>query len=128
MMSVIPTAGLTVAASGSLLPINKYTANAAAAAGRANDVLEKNLSFIDMFIVLLAAMVVSEIIEILSPNIAPPMTAPTITAGVVCISAVILSAIGVRAAIVPQLVPIASERKQATTNIPGSSSEFGNIC
>ena len=80
----------------------------------------RNFSFMPIPCVRVAAMVVSEIIERLSPNIAPPTTAPIVSAGERPIWPVSPAAIGVTAAIVPQLVPIASEMRQETANSPAS--------
>ena len=63
---------------------------------------------------------VSEIIERLSPNIAPPITAPISSGGAIWSGAAKPSAIGVTAAIVPQEVPIASEMRQETRKTPAT--------
>ena len=73
------------------------------------------------FCVRVAAMVVSEIMDILSPNMAPPMTAPSISSGEIPIALTSPAAMGVKAAIVPQLVPMAREIKHETRKNPHSS-------
>ena len=76
-----------------------------------------------------AAIVVSEIMDMLSPNIEPPTTDPISSAGSRCSGPANPSAIGVTAAIVPQLVPIASEIRQEIRNTPATISRAGmNDC
>ena len=86
-----------------------------------------NFSRMPMSRVLDAATVVSEITERLSPNMAPPTTAPARTPGVNGGSPANPAAIGIRAAMVPQLVPKASEIRHATTNTPASMKRAGMI-
>ena len=88
----------------------------------------RNLSRIATFWVLVAAIVVSEIMDILSPNIAPPMIVPTIRAGGIPTEFTIPIAMGVRAAIVPQLVPIAREIKHEIRKNPGRINDSGIRC
>ena len=61
-------------------------------------------------------MVVSEIKERLSPNIAPPITDATQNARLNPDALETAAAIGIRRVIVPTEVPIATDTKQATTN------------
>ncbi|MBR1588509.1 MAG: hypothetical protein IJ658_09315 [Kiritimatiellae bacterium] len=84
-----------------------------------------NLSRIPMSRVRAAATVVSDITERLSPNMAPPTTAPARIPGVNGGSPTRPAAIGISAAIVPQLVPSASESRHATVNIPASMKRAG---
>ena len=86
-----------------------------------------NFSRMPMPRVLDAATVVSEITERLSPNMAPPTTAPARTPGVNGGSPTNPAAMGIRAAMVPQLVPRASEIRHATTNTPASMKRAGMI-
>lgn len=65
-------------------------------------------------------MVVSEIKERLSPNIAPPTTAAIVIAPEMPSSPLRPALIGATAAIVPIDVPIDIEIKQAMINSPGS--------
>ena len=91
--------------------------------------LARNLSFILTPWVRVAAMVVSEIIDMLSPNMAPPITAPMSSAGLSPNGPANPSAIGVTAAIVPQEVPMASEMRHETRNTPATMSRTGtNAC
>ena len=76
----------------------------------------RNLSFISQPCPLQAAIVVSEMKERLSPNIAPPITEPAQSATGKPDALAISAAIGVISVIVPTDVPIAKETKQLTTN------------
>ena len=87
--------------------------------------LARNLARISMPCVRVAAIVVSEMSERLSPNIAPPTTEPTISAGSMPSGPTSPAAIGTSAAIVPQLVPIASETSEETRNMPASMKRAG---
>ena len=90
--------------------------NVTNAAGNAIQKFSRNLSFISQPCPLQAAIVVSEIKERLSPNIAPPITDATQNASSNPDAAETADAIGTRSVIVPTDVPIATETKQATTN------------
>ena len=68
---------------------------------------------------MVAAIVVSEINDRLSPNIAPPTTVPTQSGRERPPFAATLAAMGTRIVIVPTLVPIAMEIRLAITNRPG---------
>ena len=61
-------------------------------------------------------MVVSEMNERLSPNMAPPMTEPMHSGSEKPEASAAATAIGVMSVMVPTLVPIAVETKQLTTN------------
>ena len=87
-----------------------------AAAGRAIQKFSLNLSFISQPCPLQAAIVVSEIKERLSPNMAPPITEATQNARLNPDAVETAAAIGVRSVMVPTEVPIATDTKQATTN------------
>ena len=89
------------------------------AAGSATLMFARNLSFISTPCVLVAAIVVSEINDRLSPNIAPPTTIPTQSASGRSPFWETAQAIGASTEIVPTLVPIAMEIRQAITNNPG---------
>ena len=70
-------------------------------------------------------MVVSEIIERLSPNMAPPAQAPSIMGTLRPLSLARPTAMGTRAVMVPTEVPVAVPRKAAITNTPAVSSCTG---
>ena len=80
-----------------------------------------NLSFISHPCVLTAAIVVSEIIERLSPNIAPHTTAPMQILSANPVFSLIPTAIGASAAIVPMEVPIETEIKHPIRNRPATA-------
>ena len=63
-------------------------------------------------------MVVSEINERLSPKNEPPTMMAVIIATLVPVSSATPAAMGTRAAMVPTLVPMDSDTKQAARNIP----------
>ena len=96
---------------------NKITM-VAMAAGRTIKKFLRNLSLMLQPCVLTAAMVVSEIIERLSPNMAPETTAPMQTAIGKFVFWLIPMAIGASAAIVPMEVPIDIEMKHPMTKSP----------
>lgn len=66
----------------------------------------------------LETIVVSDIKERLSPNIAPHITDAAIKFGLMPLLTAILKAIGAIATIDPTEVPAEKERKQVTKNIP----------
>ena len=80
-----------------------------------------NLSFISHPCVLTAAIVVSEIIERLSPNMAPHPTAPMQILSANPVFSLIPTAIGASAAIVPMEVPIETEIKHPIRNRPATA-------
>ena len=94
----------------------RITARVTTAAGNAIQKFSRNLSFISHPCPLHAAIVVSEINDRLSPNIAPPMTDATQNARSKPDAFETAAAIGTSKVIVPTEVPIATETKQATTN------------
>ena len=94
----------------------KIIARVTRAAGSAILKLARNLSFIAHPCPLQAAMVVSEIKERLSPNIAPPITAPTHSGAAKPEAVDTARAIGVISVMVPTEVPMARETKQLTPN------------
>ena len=81
----------------------------------------RNLSRITQSCVLVEAMVVSEINERLSPKNEPPTTMATIYGRSIPVFSANPMATGVRATIVPTLVPMESEMKHAAIKIPASS-------
>ena len=88
------------------------------AAGKASLKLVLNLSFIAQPMLCVAAMVVSEITERLSPNIAPESSAaPIKPSGESLFSASSITT-GANVTIDPTEVPDANERKEAITKIP----------
>ena len=88
------------------------------AIGRAIRILTLNLSDISHPCVRVAMMVVSEMKERLSPNIAPLMTTPSIMASGIPARSAIPTATGAKATIVPTDVPTDVEMKQAVMKIP----------
>ena len=79
----------------------------------------RNLSPISQPWVRVAAMVVSEIMDRLSPNMAPPSTTPMSTGTSMLVWAATPRAMGVMAATVPMLVPMAVDTKAPMRNRPG---------
>ena len=77
--------------------------------------------------VLVAATVVSEMKDRLSPKKAPPMTTAVTRGTPTPVSAAMPAAMGTRATIVPTLVPMAIEMKQAARKIPAKMSFPGRI-
>ena len=88
------------------------------AAGAAIQRLTRNLSRMEQPWLLVAATVVSEIKERLSPKKAPPTTTPVMNGMPIPVCAAIPVAMGTRATTVPTDVPIAMEMKQAARNRP----------
>lgn len=80
----------------------------------------RNLSFIFTPCVLVAAMVVSEIMDRLSPNIDPPMAAPTTRVVFRPPALASPSAIGVTAVTVPTEVPVDMEINADITKMPAA--------
>ena len=70
-------------------------------------------------------MVVSEIMERLSPNMAPPAQAPSIRGTLRPLSLARPTAMGTRAVMVPTDVPVAVPRKAEITNMPATRSSTG---
>ena len=71
---------------------------------------------------------VSEINDRLSPKKEPPTTTATIKGRAISVFSASPTATGVRATIVPTLVPMDREMKQAAINIPASNRLSGRIC
>ena len=86
------------------------------AAGKAILKFSRNLSFIWQPCPWQAAMVVSEMNDRLSPNMAPPMTEATHSGRLNPEAAATATAMGVMSVMVPTDVPIESDTKQLTTN------------
>ena len=97
------------------------------AAGRAIQKFSLNLSFIAHPCPLHAAIVVSDINDKLSPNIAPPITDPTHNGTENPDTPATATAIGTINVIVPTDVPIAVDTKQATTNNTATANLAGII-
>ena len=97
------------------------------AAGSTIKKLARNLSFISHPCVLTAAIVVSEIIDRLSPNMAPQTTAPIQIGSANPVFSLILTAIGARAAIVPIEVPMEIEIKQPMIKSPTTAILAGRM-
>ena len=72
-----------------------------------------------------AAMVVSEMNERLSPKKAPPTTMATVMAGSAPVDAAMPAAMGARATMVPTEVPIDRDMKQAPTKRPAGTMRPG---
>ena len=97
------------------------------AAGATMSMFVRNLSRIEQPCVRVAAMVVSEINERLSPNKAPPTTMATSHAVSHPVCSAMAEAMGVRATIVPTDVPTEMDVKQAARNIPAGRNASGTI-
>ena len=95
------------------------------AAGSAIRKFTRNLSRISTRWERVAAMVVSEIMERLSPNMPPPTTAAITTLGERLPFSATPMAMGMSAEIVPMEVPVAVPKKAAMTNMPAASREGG---
>ncbi len=89
--------------------------------------LALNLSFILHPCVLVAAMVVSDMNERLSPKKAPPTTIAVMNEMLVPVECASPAAIGTSATMVPTLVPIEMLIKQAARNKPASNILSGSI-
>ena len=83
------------------------------------------MSFIAQPCPLHAAIVVSDIKDRLSPNIAPPITDPTHSGRLNPDAAETATAIGVISVIVPTDVPMAVDTKQATTKSTATANLAG---
>ena len=92
-----------------------------AAAGNAMNALALNLSFILQPCDVVAAMVVSEMKDRLSPKKAPPTTTPTYNGRLSPVAVASPAAMGTRATMHPTLVPMAMLTKHVVRNRPGSS-------
>ena len=95
------------------------------AAGRTIRKFSLNLSFISHPWVLTAAMVVSEIMERLSPNMAPHTIAPMQTGREIPVFSAIPTPMGAMAVMVPTEVPMEIEIKQPIINRPMTAMDAG---
>ena len=89
--------------------------------------LALNFAFILIFCVVVAAIVVSEMKDKLSPNIAPPTTIPQTSGTLTFVLIAILKAIGIKADTVPIDVPIEKLKIQPIKNKPGKINCAGKI-
>lgn len=110
-----------------LLPRMQYSINVMMAAGRAMRMLARNLSFIRHPWVRVAMMVVSEMKLRLSPKKLPPTTAAVSSGRERPSRCAMPAAIGVRAAIVPQLVPMLMLTMQDAMKSPARISLSGSM-
>ena len=110
------------------MPAKIYKMATIIAAGAAIIIFALNLSDIEHPCVRVAAIVVSEMNERLSPKKDPPTTIAEINAAEMPVSAAIPVATGTSATIVPTLVPTAIEMKQAARNSPAKRSLPGSSC
>ena len=113
----------SVVASGTTsgLPKTKSNTIVTIAAGSAIAKFALNLSFISTLWVLVAAMVVSEIMDKLSPNIEPQIVAATTKNSLPPPASARPSAIGVTATTVPTDVPVESAINAEITNTPAAT-------
>ncbi len=88
------------------------------AIGRAIRIFTLNLSFILQPCVRVVTIVVSDMKDRLSPNMAPLTTTPSMSASGIPVLSAIPTATGARATIVPTDVPTEMEIKQAARKIP----------
>ncbi len=95
--------------------------------GRAMRMLTLNLSAIRQPCVRVATMVVSEMKERLSPNMAPLTTTPSIIATGRPVFAAMPTATGERATMVPTEVPTEIEMKQAARKMPAARRFSGRM-
>ena len=95
--------------------------------GRAIRMFTLNLSFMLHPCVRVATIVVSDIKDRLSPNMAPLTTTPSIRASGIPVLSAIPTATGARATIVPTEVPTEIDIKQAARNIPAANRFPGRI-
>ena len=86
-----------------------------------------NLSRITHPCVRVAAIVVSDMKDKLSPKKAPPTTIATMKGNATPVFSAIPTATGVRATIVPTDVPMDSDMKQAARKIPANKRLSGNM-
>ena len=95
------------------------------AAGSTMRKFMRNLSFISHPWVRTAAMVVSEIMERLSPNMAPQATAAMHSTSSKPVALLMETAKGARAEMVPTEVPMETDTKQAIRNRPATANWLG---
>ena len=96
------------------------------AVGMTKNELTRNLSLSLQCCVDVATMVVSEMKERLSPKKEPPTTTAVIIGTLIPVCVAMPAAIGVRATMVPTLVPMEIEIKHAARKIPANSILPGN--
>ena len=101
-----------------LFPLKAYSSSVIMAAGVTSLIFVLNLLRMEQPCVCVAAIVVSEMNERLSPKNAPPTTMATSHAVLQFISLARAVTTGVRATMVPTDVPIDSDMKHAAMNIP----------
>ena len=95
------------------------------AAGSATRKFTRNLSRISQRWLRVAAMVVSEIMDRLSPNMAPPTTAPMTTVRDRPPFSAMPTAMGMTAVTVPMELPVAVPMKAEMTNRPAARNSTG---
>ena len=88
-------------------------------AGTTSMAFALNLSVIVQPVVCAAAMVVSEMMERLSPSIDAPTTRPEMSAGLIESFCANPNAIGIKAAMLPIEEPMLSEKSEMIMNRPG---------
>ena len=101
-------------------PMNSSSTSVTRAAGSATRKLTRNLSRISQRWLRVAAMVVSEIMDRLSPNMAPPTTAPITTVRDNPPFSAMPTAMGITAETVPMEEPVAVPIKAEITNRPAA--------
>ena len=111
----------------SVCPRKRKSPSVIIAAGRIILKFSRNLSRISQPCVFTAAMVVSEMMDRLSPNIAPQTTAAAQIAIGKPVFSLIPAAIGASAVMVPTEVPIEMEIKQPMTKSPATAMPPGRI-
>ena len=101
-------------------PMKSSSTSVTRAAGNATRKLTRNLSRISQRWLRVAAMVVSEIMDRLSPNMAPPTTAPMTTVRDRPPFSAMPTAMGMTAETVPMEEPVAVPIKAEMTNRPAA--------
>ena len=107
-------------------PITRYRMRISSAAGITINEFARNLSLMRQPCVRVATTVVSLINDRLSPKNAPPTMMATSSGILMPADCATPVAIGVNATMVPTLVPMEMEIKQAAANKPASSMEEGS--
>ena len=108
------------------IPLKIYQPNTSRAAGSTIRKLERNLSRMAQPCVRVAAIVVSEINERLSPKKAPPTTMAVIKGISIPVLSAMPATTGTNATIVPTDVPTDNEMKQAAKKIPANNKLLGS--
>ena len=109
-------------------PWNMYSPSIMRAAGNTIRRFTLNLSLILQSCVFVEAIVVSDINDKLSPKNEPPMTSAAMYGISIPVFSASPMATGVKATIVPTLVPMDREMKHAATKIPASNKLSGRMC